>query len=396
MQKKLSRGWEIKIFQFNRNNYKSQILLLLILFVSNSLSAQYSRFSKEIDRYDNILESIKKTDYLTTDELILLSKKIEVREEFVSTLQSEVKQFNKKINSLESSIKRIEADLEIAKEQYAELLVFTYLSRTESSFFMFILSAQSFNQAYLRFKYLKIITTYTKRQAEFILFYKKELEYQKEILQKEKNIREIFDKSYQNQKNLLTVDIRTQLIYIQKLQQKSDTLRKQLDIYNAWQKELNLSIKTEITIKIQSPENDDEMTAKFEENKGKMPMPLYETIVISAYGEHKHPTLDKIKIKNDGIDITSHSDDKAKAVFEGTVIRIVEIPGHNSSVLIKHGDYFTVYSSLVDIQVVENQKVIEGNILGQVSKAENQKYPVLNFQVWHLADKKDPITWVKR
>jgi len=396
MQKKLSKNWNYKIFELAKNYWKFPILILALLFVSSSLDAQYSRFSKEIDRYDNILANVEKNDYLTTDELILLSKKIEIREEFVSTLQSEVKQFNKKINSLENSINRIETDLEIAKSQYAKLLVFTYLSRTETSFFMFILSAHSFNQAYLRYKYLKIITTFTKRQAEFILYYKKELEYQKEILQKEKNIREIFDKSYQNQKNLLTVDIRTHINYIQKMQQKSDTLRKRLEHYHAWQKELNLSIKTEITENTEDAENEDKITLKFENNKGKMPMPLYETIVISAYGEHQHPTLDKIKIKNDGIDITSHSDNKAKAIFDGIIVRIVEIPGHNSSVLIKHGEYFTVYSNLIDIQVSENEQIIQGDILGQVATVENKNYPVLNFQVWHLADKKDPIVWVKR
>ncbi len=379
-----------------QNKLNKNILLIIILLITTSVNAQYSKFSKEIDRYENILDIVSKSDYKTTDELILLSRKIEVREEFVSTLESEVRQFNNKINSIELSIERIEKELEIGKKQYAKLLVFTYLNRTKSTLFMFILSARSFNQAYLRYKYLKIITTYTKRQAEAIVFYKKELEYQKEILQKEKNIREVFNKSYLNQKSLLTVDIRKQLNSIQKLQQKSDTLRKQLSEYHAWQKELNLSIKNEILEEPQNPVNEGKVTEHFENNKGKMPMPLYETIVISAYGEHQHPTLEKIKIKNDGIDITSHSDDKAKAVFEGRVVSVVEIPGHNSSVLIKHGDYYTVYSNLINIQVTKNQGVIQGDILGQIAISEKKNYPVLNFQVWHLDDKKDPIIWVKR
>ncbi len=370
-------------------------IFIISIFLNLSVFSQASNFTNEIDNYENLLSSARTKNYITTNELLLLSKKIEIRESFISTINSEIKKIDKTINSIQTSIERINSDLDVAKQQYAKLLVFTYLNKSESTILMYILSANSFNQAYLRFKYLKIIATYTKRQAETIYFYKKELEYQQEILKKEKNIREDFNKSFLLQKKLLTHDIKNQLNSIDNLQQKSDTLRKQLVKYHKWQDEINTSLTNDVTNELDNA-NAEGLTKKFENNKGLMPMPLFNTIVISSFGEHSHPTLDKIKIKNDGIDITSHSDDKAKAVFEGRVASVVIIPNHNYSVLIKHGDYYTVYSNIINIKIKKNEKVKQGDIIGQVAISDKKSFPVLNFQVWHLTNKKDPIVWVKR
>lgn len=377
------------------NNFSKYILIFVFFLTINTVvNAQYNSFYEQLENYKSVLNQVEQSDYYTTDELLILSQKIQLREKFIKTLKSDIQTFNSKISKIEKTIEKLNSDLEIAKKQYATLLRFAYLHKTESSFFTFILSARSISQAYLRYKYIKIITSYTKRQAQAILFYKKQLEYQKEILSNEKNIRELFNKSYSNQRSLLTNDLDKQLKYIANLKQKADTLRTSLEQYHQWQNELNQSITAEISEK----KGDDigKITKKFEMNKGLMPMPLSNAIVISAYGEHPHPTLKNIKVKNDGIDITSNTDNQAKAVFEGVVSSIVLIPGHNSAVLIKHGDYYTVYTNLVELKVKLNKKIKQGDVIGKVAISEDRNLPILNFQVWHLTMKKDPIVWVKR
>ena len=370
------------------------INLILLISIYSFANAQYSNFHTKLDNYDKIINNFENTSELSINELLILSQKIKLQDEFLNTLQSEINTYDRNIETIEHSISKTTEDLELAKKQYGKLLVFMYITRTKYSLLMFILSADSFNQAYLRYKYLQIISRYLKIQAQSIFFFRKECEFQKKILQKEKNIREIFKDAFQTQQSLHTADITFQLNSIEKLKQKSDTIRIMIEEYRFVREQLfsaietNISETTEIT--------DGSITSEFKKYKGRFLLPLNNSIVISSYGEHTHPNLDNVKIKNDGVDITSHSDSLVKAIYWGKISNIISIPGYNNSILIKHGEYFTVYSNVKNIRVKVNQEIAKGQIIATVANSKQKSFPVLNFQIWHLTEKQNPMKWVKR
>ena len=373
------------------------INLLLIFFCSNTF-AQYENFQTKLDNYDNLINDFDNSDNVSISELILLSKKIKVREDFISTLQNEINGYNIRIQSIELSIKKINLDLEQAKYQYSKLLIYTYFNRTRYSLLMYILSAESFSQAYLRFKYLKILSRYIKIQAQSIILYKTELEYQEKILKKEKNIRQIFKDTYKTQKLFLTRENNKKLNSLKKMKHKADDIRINIEKFKTERELLFSTIKTYISEKDETLNNVSfkDITKRFKLNKGKLPMPISNAVIMSSFGEHNHPVLNDITIKNDGIDITSKTDKNIKIIFEGVVSNIILIPGNNFSVLIKHGDYFTVYSNVTNIQVSAKEKVSQGQIIGTIGQTENSNLQILNFQIWHLTEKKNPKNWLKK
>ena len=369
------------------------INLIVLISIYSFANAQYSNFHTKLDNYSQIITHFDNTSELSIDELLVLSQKIKLQEEFINTLQSELNSYDNNINQIESSIQKTTADLEIAKKQYSKLLVFTYITQTKYSLLIFILSADSFNQAYLRYKYLQIISRYLKIQAQSIFFFRKELEFQKKILQKEKNIRQIFKDAYNTQQTILSTDITFQLNSIKKLKQKSDNIRIMIEEYKLLREQLFSAIETNIS---ETPDTENETISEaFKKMKGDFTLPLNNPIIISSYGEHTHPNLDNVKIKNDGVDITSHSDTLVKAIYRGKISTIISIPGYNQSILIKHGDYFSVYSNVKNIKVSVNDHIVKGQTLATVANSKQKSFPVLNFQIWHLTEKQNPMNWVK-
>jgi len=176
------------------------------------------------------------------------------------------------------------------------------------------------------------------------------------------------------------------------LQQKDTELRNEL----LYKEELYKEILSFLSGNIKSVASEDLVkNQNFENAKGNFSLPLENGIIIKEFGEYKHPVLEQIKVKNDGIDIIPSDDYNVHAVFDGIVSQVISIPGSNRAVLIKHGEYFTVYTNLVDLDVIVNQKVSENQIIGSISD-DNDELAVLNFQIWYLTVKQNPEDWIKK
>jgi murein DD-endopeptidase MepM/ murein hydrolase activator NlpD len=131
----------------------------------------------------------------------------------------------------------------------------------------------------------------------------------------------------------------------------------------------------------------------FVANKGKLPWPLKNGVVAETFGVHKHPVLKHVKTKNNGIDFATSSDENARAVFKGKVVSIVHITNTNIAVIIKHGEYFTVYSNLDEVFVHKNQIVNEKQIIGKIH-TNLQGKTVLHFEVWRGKTVQNPAYWL--
>ena len=130
------------------------------------------------------------------------------------------------------------------------------------------------------------------------------------------------------------------------------------------------------------------LSKDFEKNKGRLPYPI-KGIVTSSFGKHTHSVLKNVQVNNDGIEIASSIGEKVKSIHSGVVSQVLKIPGGHNAIIIKHGQYYTVYSNLADVYVNKGAKVTRGEAIGTPNAR------ILNFQIWYQNKKLNPQKWLK-
>ncbi len=149
-------------------------------------------------------------------------------------------------------------------------------------------------------------------------------------------------------------------------------------------------------INILSNTNDTTVGRAFYKRKGSLKLPVDKGTIISAFGEHPHPVLHGVVVRNDGIEISTVSGSQVKVVFGGKISNVVKIPGARYSVIVKHGTYYTVYSNIYKVKVKVGDIVKEGQSIGVLQAVSaKETNAVLKFQIWHNKEKEDPEEWIK-
>ncbi len=145
-----------------------------------------------------------------------------------------------------------------------------------------------------------------------------------------------------------------------------------------------------------SPE-EEIIAINFSSNKGKLPWPAERGVIIEKFGEHMHPVLKNVRINNNGIDIATIDKAEIRAIFNGEIRKIVAIKGANNTVLIKHGNYFSVYQNLVEVSVKKGDKVKTKQKIGIVySDKESERGNVIHLEIWENNVKMNPETWIAK
>lgn len=272
------------------------------------------------------------------------------------------------------------------KGEYEELIFYAYKTRNTRNKTIFIFSSKTFNQAYRRFVYLQYLTEYLEETTNDLKIKTDSLEYLNESLNIQKNEKLVL-KENQTDELLNLNESKTVLARIlAKLNNQKDKLkedlRKKEKIAAALRKSIKKSVSSGSSIK-KSP-----LSLKFERKKGKLPFPV-KGIIASSFGKHTHSVLKNVKINNDGIEIATSVGAKAKSVHPGIVSQVLKIPGANNAVIVKHGQYYTVYSNLADVYVSKGDNLIKGQEIGIPDSR------MLNFQIWYLNKKLNPQKWLR-
>ena len=126
-----------------------------------------------------------------------------------------------------------------------------------------------------------------------------------------------------------------------------------------------------------------------------MPWPITNGIITRKFGENNHPVLKGIKINNNGVDISATQNAQVKCIFEGIARKVVSIPGANLTVIVRHGNYLTVYSNLVDVNVQPGQRIARGETIGMVYNDQSKNENVLHLEIYHENQKLNPEEWLK-
>jgi septal ring factor EnvC (AmiA/AmiB activator) len=309
-------------------------------------------------------------------------------------------------------VSSLNADLEGLKKEYANMIVFAQRNQTNYSKLLFVLSSNSFNQAYKRLMYLRQYTEYRKRQAELIQWIRDLIQVKVGRLQQQRTEKETLLQSKKREADQLNNEKKQQGQYLTTLQQKQKEFEKKLHEQQAIEAQLSNEIQKIIEEEVQKAKKKAKETGKttyemtpeeklasgqFEQNKHRLPWPVERGVITDHFGVHEHPVLKNIQVKNNGVDISTAQGTLARSVFAGEVSKVFMVSGGNYAVIIRHGKYLTVYSNLVKVQVKSGDKVSFKQSIGTISTdSEDDNKTVLKFQIWKENVKQDPEDWITR
>ena len=374
------------------------------------LEKQKQKKEQEIEYTNELLKQTKESTQTSYQKLLLLNKKISSRKELITTINQEIKMVDSRIYDYQVVVNSLKSDLKKIKDEYARLIYNAYKHRDSYSIIMFILASGDFNQAYRRILYLKQFTNYRKEQAKLIQSTQEVLNdhLMKLGLQKAEKKSLLFEQ--QEARELLAQEKEMQTTAFYQLRQKQKQLKAKLIEQQKASRQLEKEIQRLIAEEAKKAAERAKGTGKFKltpeqqiisdnfgKNKYRLPWPTERGIVTSQFGEHWHPVIDGVKIRNDGIDISTHKGAIIRSVFEGHVSKIFAIPGANKTVIIRHGNYLTVYSNLSKVFVEVGQHVKTKQSIGVVfTDPTEDNISILKFQIWDEQKKMNPETWLSK
>lgn len=366
------------------------------------LKEKIERNEKEIKVANQILEETRASKKTTLNELYVLKKRIDLRNDLIRNLNQQIDDIGQQILVNRQAMNKLEADLERLKDQYARIIYTAYKHRKGFSKLMFLLSAESFNQAYKRYKYLNQYAEYRRDQAEKIRAKAAKLRYK---IKEFKNLKEEKEKilaQKKSEKFKLKYETRQVRDQVQGLKQKERQIRQDIarkkKIIDHLEKEIQQIIeeernKTDVWENLSADMQ--KISTAFEKNKGELPWPITDGIITRKFGENTHPVLKGIKINNNGVDISATENSKVRCIFEGIARKVVSIPGANLTVIVRHGNYLTVYSNLIDVDVEPGDRIARGQIIGRVFGDRSNHENVLHLEIYHENKKLNPEDWLR-
>ena len=374
----------------------------------DELRKKKEKTNEEIKYTNRLLEEAKKTEKQTLNKYNILNKQIQLRTSLITGINSEVGVLAEFIDQNAWLVSSLNADLEGLKSEYANMILFAQRNQTNYSKVLFLLSANSFNQAYKRLMYLRQYTEYRKKQAELIVWIHDLVQVKVSNLQQQRSAKETLLESKKREAEKLSMEKNQQGKYLTSLQQKQKDFKKKLKEQQRIEAQLSREIERIIEEEVKKSKDSGkpgyEMTpeqklvsGQFEQNKKRLPWPVERGVITAHFGVHEHAVLKNIQVKNNGIDISTAQGSTARAVFAGEVSRVFEINGNNRAVIIRHGKYLTVYSNLVNIQVKSGQKVSIKQTIGTIATdSDEDDKTVLKFQIWKENVKLDPEDWIAK
>jgi septal ring factor EnvC (AmiA/AmiB activator) len=432
--------------------YVNKLLLMLFVFAGTSVLAQKNSdklrkeqesLEKSIQNTKSLLSKAKSSSEATLNELKVIDNQVKYREALLNNFDNQIRGAELKIEQKDQQIVQLEEKLIRLKAQYRKLILYAYKHRSRQGQMMYIFSASTYYEALKRNKYLEKIAEIQNKQRLIILQHqglisseKKSLETEKqrklrianekrrekeEILKDKNKQQETFDKLKGEEATLmasLQEEERKKAVLKQKIKEAIDKeiaaaekVRKEKEKKEAAERARNKpkgttkepvaatekpeTVKKELTL---SETKEVALNKGFEANKGRLPWPVDKGTITEGYGKHAHPTLPNVTTNNNGVDISAPKSAQVRAVFEGEVTSVLSIPGAGKVVIIRHGNYRTVYSNLQESYVSVGTKVSTKQAIGSLLPIDGETLSVAHFEIHQVADGQvvriNPSLWI--
>jgi murein hydrolase activator len=461
----------------NKNLFLHIVIVLVLCFLlpfsnyaqkndKKTLENKKKKLNEEINQINQHLNETKNTKKVSLNQLLILNKKITVREELIKAIGGEIGYIATQINQNNNKVNQLKKDLDQLKKDYAKMLVAAYKNKSSYNSLMFLFSSSDFAQAYSRLKYIQQINEHRRKQALAIAQTQTDISSTIAELQGKKVEQSNLLSSEQKEKLNLTSEKTEKEVNVAQLQEKEQTLKEQLEkkkietaklqaaiqdlikaeiarkqkeildraLAKAKRKELlekkkaiaesakkksskkkaddnsKTVVKTDTkedtkTEKVteSKPEetipDKEEVTAPaiggdFASNKGNLPWPVSKGVIVEGFGEHEHPVIKGFTTFNNGIDISTSKGAQVRAIHSGEVTSVANFSSLGKLVIIRHGEYLTVYVHLGEVFVTQGQKINAKQAIGTVLFDENENKNILQLQVWKGQNKLNPSSWI--
>jgi septal ring factor EnvC (AmiA/AmiB activator) len=357
---------------------------------------------KEIDNIENLISKTKNEKTLSLAKISLISRKISIRNEIIDNYSNEIDEIDSRINILSGDINDKFNEVTKLKNEYSKILYNSYFRFRSFNNFQFLLSSNSINQAYRRLYFLREYTEH--RKAVLIEINEEIAMIQSSISilnsEKEKKQNLIGDREVEKQK--LSNENDDQKRMIKNNSKKETILLKQLKELQVAEKTIENEIEKLIreealarakkSSKIKNSET--VLTKNFKDNKGKLPWPVSNGTIISYFGQHPHPVFKGVIIDNHGIDISTSCNSSVRCIFNGTISKIFAIKGSNFVIIIRHGDFLTVYQNIQNVVVKVGENVKTGQNIGSSFCDNDNNIATVHLEIWQELNKLNPTDWL--
>lgn len=367
------------------------------------LDAQIKRAEKEIAKNEKLLKEVTANKKNNQTEVKLLQNKINKRQDVVSSLNKQIKLISNDIATKQKSITTMQSELQRLKGEYAQMVRVAYKNQLVGTPLHFIFSSEDISTATHRLGLLSRYNRALSRRAEEITTKSQEVEAEVgELSVKQADL----DKTKsEQQKSISTLNKEKKELDAagKKLAANEKKISKELKKRREEKKKAQQTLQKiidEETRKTKRKMSDAERRAvtalngRFDQNKGKMLMPVNGGVIIERFGKHQHPTEKHVTVVNKGVNIAAPKGSEVYAVFEGEVARVMFISGLNNCIMLRHGDYFTIYSNLATVSVKAGDRVGANTKLGTISAGDNPDDYQLHFEVWFHTINQDPELWL--
>lgn len=429
---------------------KLLLFFFLLLLPVSPLFAQSNKLIKELESKRGALQKQiveSETLLITTKKdvgsqlkgLAALTGQIEERRRYILTINNDVESIERELSSLGRQLTRLQRDLKDKKKKYESSVQYLYKNRSIEEKLMFIFSAKSLAQTYRRMRYVREYATYQRLQGEEVLKKQEQLNRKKAELQQVKAAKEGLLKEREEEKVKLEAQEKEQKLLVANLKKKQRGLQNELNKKRREANQLNARIdrliaeeiekarkraaeearreaaarkkageKTATASKSAKPKAqpldtysmskaDRELSGNFANNRGKLPMPITGAYIITShYGQYSVEGLRNVKLDNKGIDIQGKPGAQARAIFNGKVAAVFKLNGL-FNILVRHGNYISVYCNLSSALVKQGDDVTTKQTLGQIfSDGADNGRTVLHFQLRKEKEKLNPEPWLNR
>ncbi len=389
----------------------------LLLLLPGALSGQSrkeleerrKRLLQEIKETTSLLDETKKNRAATLDSYFTLQQQIQKRQQLITTLREEIAYADAGIARNNEVIAALRRDIEQLKAEYAAMLRTAYRHKLNNSYLLFLFSADSFNEAFRRWRYLLQYDRYRSRQARLIEETQASLAERAEQLARRRVQKADLLAASEKQQYLLAAELESKNKLLSTLKSDEKRLIAELKDQQAAHEKLNAAIESVIreamAEKRRAARRPEALAAAgriegsapairsdFHTFQGRLPWPVSQGEVSRPFGAQPHPNLKTIMVMNNGIDIRTRPSAEVYAIFEGQVVGTRFIQGYQNMVIIRHGDYYTVYSNLAEVYVSRDDVVKAQQIIGKVGSVRTE----LHFEIWREKQRLNPVKWVKK
>ena len=391
------------------------------------LETEINTLQKEISTANQLLKKTKKDREMTLNEVNLLDKKIKQREKLIKAYNEQIALLDEEIHQGQNNIKSLNSDLSKLQKEYAKMIVFANKNRSHYDRLGFIFASKDFNQAFSRLRYIREFTDARKTKMNQIANTEREISNTVEASQQAREQQAMMLKDEKAQQEALRNEKEELNGQVAKLKKQEGKIQQDIKDKQQQAKKLQKAIDDIIAEEIRKANEEaarkrreeektkgktttpapkekgmaltpaeKSLSTSFVSNKGKLPWPVERGVISSSYGKHASSVSSKVTVTNNGIDIATQAGAQARAVFNGEVASVTKLTGSNTVVIIRHGEYFTVYSNLENVTVKRGDKVKTKQGIGTVHTSKTENKTELHFELLKQQVRQNPANWLSR